>query len=129
MSISPVPNFDPEAAASAAEASPRRRPSPTPEENLGPPDSGTSPKQEARSVQSAAVSTELPEDEVQVQRETGGDEIVVRYVDHAGNLVLQVPSKQVLDVDRGISQDLEKQAQAREVREAHPGQGERTHGR
>jgi hypothetical protein len=128
MSISPVPNFDQEAAASVAEANPRRRPSPTPEENVVPPDQGTSPKPEARSVQSAAASTELPEDEVQVQRETGGDEIVVRYMDHAGNLVLQVPSSQVLDLAKAISQDLEKQAQARVDREANPGQGEQTHG-
>lgn len=43
-------------------------------------------------------------------------EIVIRYLDQRGNLILQVPSSEVLGVTRGIDQALEqsKRAQAAE---------------
>lgn len=73
------------------------------------PTSGTLPNQNIHRPQGADASAETTEDEVQVQRDsqTNG-EIVIRYLDQTGNLILQVPSAQVLDVTRGITQALEK---------------------
>jgi hypothetical protein len=76
--------------------------------------SGTSPKQEASQPNQASALAEFPQDEVQVQRDsqTNGD-IVIRYVDHLGDLVLQVPSSQVLGLTRAIDQALDQEVKAR----------------
>jgi hypothetical protein len=76
--------------------------------------SGTSPKQETSQPNQASAFAEFPQDEVQVQRDsqTNGD-IVIRYVDHLGDLVLQVPSSQVLGLARAIDQALNQEAKAR----------------
>jgi len=80
------------------------------------PISGTSPKQEASQARNASPSSELPQDEVQVQRDSGADgAIVIKYVDRFGDLVLQVPSSQVLGVARAIDQELAQEAKARAV--------------
>lgn len=71
------------------------------------PDSGPSQKQTPAppSVPDSSIST--PEDEVQVQRQNGfNGEIVIRYLDGHGDVILQVPSSQVLDLERSIEQDL-----------------------
>ena len=41
------------------------------------------------------------------------DQIVVRYMDDKGNLILQVPSQQVLSVAHAIGQDLQREQKAR----------------
>jgi uncharacterized FlaG/YvyC family protein len=56
-------------------------------------------------------SAEMPRDEVQVQRVNGASgDIVIRYIDASGNLILQIPSSQVLGLARAIEQALEEQA-------------------
>jgi hypothetical protein len=88
----------------------------------GTPDSGTSPKQETSQPSQTAALAEFPQDEVQVQRDsqTNGD-IVIRYVDHLGDLVLQVPSSQVLGLARAIDQALAQEAKARSSEAAPSG--------
>jgi len=51
-------------------------------------------------------SEESLEDEVQVQRDSSTGAIVIKYLDQAGNVVLQVPSSQVLSLARAIEKDL-----------------------
>jgi hypothetical protein len=80
--------------------------------------SGAAPESETHRPSAFARSSELPEDEVQLQRdpETNGD-VVIKYLDHSGSLVLQVPSSQVLGVARSIIQEF-AQAAARVKAEA-----------
>ena len=47
------------------------------------------------------------EDAVQVQRENG-KQIVIRYLDHSGAVILQVPSSQVLRLQQAIESQLEQ---------------------
>ena len=77
-------------------------------------DSGSAPEPETAGTQNISTLSEMPQDEVQVQRDNQANgEIVIRYMDHAGNLILQVPSEQVLNVTRSIDQDLEREQQVR----------------
>lgn len=103
MSINPVPMIVPTSPAEFASASPQKRASAPQEENSAQPVPGTTPKQEASSAQPSTRSTELPQDEVQVLRDsqTNG-EIVIKYLDHSGNLIVQMPSSQMLGVSRAI---------------------------
>ena len=78
------------------------------------PDPGTDPKPEVGRPQSTPALSELPQDEVQLQRdsEANGD-VVVKYVDRSGNLILQVPSSEVLGLARSIGEDFQQHAKAR----------------
>jgi hypothetical protein len=115
MSINPVPNVEPASTAQFADASAQKRPPAKPEPSSDPTDPGTTPKQKAVAAELAAASAEVAQDEVQLQRDsqTNG-EVVIRYLDHSGNLIVQVPSSQMLGVTRGIDQDFQEQAKARE---------------
>lgn len=65
---------------------------------------------------SPSAPPELPQDEVEVQRDPAGSgQIVVKYLDAKGNLILQVPSAQVLKLARSIEQALDSQAKSRTV--------------
>jgi hypothetical protein len=121
MSINPVSTIDATSAAQFADASPQKRASATPGASSVRPDPGTLPKQKEVSAQPAAASTEVGQDEVQVQRdqETNG-EVVIRYLDHSGNLIVQVPSSQMLGVTRTIDQDFQARAKVRENEAAVP---------
>jgi uncharacterized FlaG/YvyC family protein len=55
----------------------------------------------------------MPTDEVQVQRDSATTEIVIKYLDGSGNVILQVPSSQVLDVARAIDQGLQQESKDR----------------
>jgi hypothetical protein len=90
------------------------RPAQTSVLSSGAANSGTSPKQESSQPNQTSALAEFPQDEVQVQRDsqTNGD-IMIRYVDHLGDLVLQVPSSQVLGLARAIDQALDQEAKAR----------------
>lgn len=117
MSINPVRAISQIVEARLANAAPRSAPPSAPvEQKVSNPDAGTSPKAEVQAKQKASSSAELPQDEVHVQRDsqTNGD-VVVQYTDHSGNLILQVPSPQVLGVGRAIEQDLRAEAKARTV--------------
>jgi hypothetical protein len=123
MSINPVPNIEPAAETSFASYDSHGAQSPTPNPiRKVQPDSGSSPNPEPAEARSVPSPSEVPQDEVEVQRDsqTNG-EIVVRYVDHSGDLILQVPSEQVLNVTRSIDQDLEHQQQVHARSEATVG--------
>jgi hypothetical protein len=98
--------------------------------NSGQPNAGTPPKQEVLTPQNALAFTELPQDEVQVQRDNWIDgEIVVKYLNPAGDVILQIPSSQLLGMARSIGQDFQKAAQARANADApREKQGGETHG-
>lgn len=72
---------------------------------------------------------EALQDEVQVQRgrETDG-KIVIKYLDHSGNLILQIPSSQVLGLARAIDQALDEQQKSRASDGASSAQGAKPNG-
>jgi len=115
MSINPVQNIEPAAETSPASYDSRgaQSPTPAPARNVHS-DSGNAPDPESDESRSIPSLSEMPEDEVEVQRDNQNNgEIVVRYVDHSGNLILQVPSEQVLNMTKSIDEDLEREQQAR----------------
>lgn len=78
------------------------------------PNSGPEPKQEIRHRPQTSETLETAKDEVQVQRDSESNgQIVIRYLDHAGQVILQVPSSQVLGLARAIERALEEQATRR----------------
>lgn len=86
---------------------------------LAKPNSGAEPKPVRHDLEHAPQSFELPQDVVQVQRDREtNNQIVIRYLDASGELILQVPSSQVLGLSRAIAQTFEEQACARKSRDA-----------
>jgi uncharacterized FlaG/YvyC family protein len=81
-------------------------------------------KQESSASSNVSGPLEMPQDEVEVQRDSQtNDEIVVRYMDHAGNVILQIPSEQVLGLTRAIEQDFEREGKVHaEADAARPNQ-------
>jgi hypothetical protein len=72
----------------------------------------------------------LPQDVVEVHQDPEiKDQIIIQYLDKAKNLVLQVPSSQELDVERGIAQDFQQAAKVRATEKtAAASEGETSHG-
>jgi hypothetical protein len=113
MSIHPVSAIESNSAAQAN--APADRPAPVVEKNPVQPISGPSPKPETHNPSNTAASSQMPEDEVQVQRDSEANgAIVIKYVDKFGHVVFQVPSSQVLGVAQAIDQELAAEAKARE---------------
>jgi len=78
------------------------------------PNSGPEPRQEIRHQPQTSETSEIVKDEVQVQRDgESNGQIVIRYLDHAGQVILQVPSSQILGLARAIERALEEQATRR----------------
>lgn len=130
MSINPVPatgSIDPGV---AGETAVRRNAArvPQPQTASSQPDLGNKPKVEIRAARTDSTSAPAPRDEVRVQRdEEANGQIVIKYVDESGNLILQIPSSQVLGLARAIEQALQEQAQ-QELRKSatvgpQPGRG------
>jgi len=91
-------------------SNPNSRVSPSP----APTTSGTEPTREVLDKHKASASAEVPQDEVQVQRDNASNgQIVIRYMDRSGQVILQVPSSQVLGLARAIERALQDQAQKR----------------
>jgi len=112
MSVGPVQNFVVEAVAMYPQPADRkvqpdpRNSEPTP---TFPPDAGNVPKQEAQAPHSPSPSPQPPEDEVELQRDSElENELIVRYVDGAGNLILQVPSGEMLSLQRAIMEEFQR---------------------
>lgn len=83
------------------------------------PNPGSASKQEIHLLQSAVHAPEIQRDEVQVQRDSEANgEIVIRYMDRAGDVILQVPSPQMLNMARAINQDFEHAAKVRAAADA-----------
>lgn len=69
------------------------------------------------------------EDEVQVQQGSQTDgKIVIKYLDHSGNLILQIPSSQVLGLARAIDQALDEQQKTRASGGASSAEGAKHNG-
>jgi len=92
-----------------------------------PPIVGRFSEQEAAVFKHTAPQPQLPEDEVQLQRDSElPNELVVRYVDGSGNLILQVPAEQVLQFERAIAAEFEKASAPRVEQDGQKG-GSRGH--
>ncbi len=132
MSINPVAMIGPIFEAQSSGTSVRGEQRVVSREDGGPNRSisGTEPKREIHSPTGDPESAKLAQDEVQVQRDQGTNgEIVIRYVDHSGNLILQVPSSQVLGMMRSIGQDFEEAAARRTTAPAQSNEERgKTHG-
>jgi hypothetical protein len=130
MSINPVLISDPDQPQFADANSAHQQPLPAPGTNLGQPNLGRPPKQEIPSPQNVPASMHLSQDEVQVQCDNGIDgEVVVKYLTPAGDVIVQIPTSQVLGMARLIGQDFQKAAQARANADAtREKNGGETHG-
>ena len=116
MSISPVLIIEPAGDAQFADDDASQRAYIAAQANPAEPDPGISPKQEPHTTQRfGPATTEIPQDEVQVQRDSATNgEIVIKYLDHSGNVIVQLPSQQMLGVTRAIDKDFLKEVKARD---------------
>jgi hypothetical protein len=138
MSIGPVQSLEPVSQEPSAKANPPAERSQTsanqqePTGKTAQPETGTLPKPKAAGVKNPPSPAELPQDEVQLQQDSQiRDEVVVKYLDRAtGGLILQVPSAEVLSVDRGIYQEFREQDKVHESagRATVADKGEEPHG-
>jgi len=95
------------------------------------PVSGALPKQKTTVAKKVPVTYELPEDVVEVHQDPEvKDQIIIQYLDHAKNVILQVPSDQELSVERGIAEETQEAAKqrARKATAAAGSEGGETHG-
>src|SRR5579859_1972392 len=128
MSINPVAGIGSGTNAQLAEQSPHGPPRPSSGREIkgsAQPDPGTLSKQEIRIPQSVSESSEMPQDAVEVHRDNETAEIVIRYLDRSGNVILQVPSPQVINVARSIDMDFQRQAEDRTGKGGTPAAGGR----
>ena len=131
MSINPVQGMGPAAEETLAEANLRRAQaaSSAPAAISAQPGSGRLPEQSAPKPQTISFATEMPQDEVEVQRDSeANDEIVIKYMDQSGNVILQVPSSQVLGMVRAIDQDFQREERVRTNASETGSEGDKTHG-
>jgi hypothetical protein len=56
------------------------------------------------------------------------DQIIIRYLDQAKNLVLQVPSNQKFFTERGIAREFQQATKLHASRAAAESEGEKAHG-
>jgi len=116
MSVSPVQSYVSIGGASRADAqlpdSPSRPRVQSPADDplqTFPPNRGKAPEQEVAPSKSDSSSSPIAEDEVQLQRDSDlENQLIVRYVDGSGNLILQVPAAQVLNLERAIAAEFQK---------------------
>jgi hypothetical protein len=95
------------------------------------PVSGTAPKQEPAVTNSVHSTFEAPRDVVEVHQDpTDKGQIIIQYLDKAGNVIVQVPSAQELSVERGIQEEFQREAkrQASADVAATASAGESSHG-
>jgi hypothetical protein len=136
MSIPPAQNISPARDESPDRASGRSgefqtHSEPSLAEGQAKPVSGTLPKEEKSAVKNVPRTSELPQDVVEVHQDPESkNQIIIQYLDPAKQLILQVPSPQELNVERGIARESQQEAKLRESeRTAATGsEGETTHG-
>jgi hypothetical protein len=93
-----------------------------------PPNAGKNSKEEPQSSATSSIASPLPEDEVELQRDSElENELIVRYVDKAGNVVLQVPGQQMLSVQRAIMEEFQHTSPGQEAAPESAPEGE-SHG-
>jgi hypothetical protein len=135
MSIAPVASFPPATSEPSSNTSVgsvhSERPASIAVKEQVHPVSEALPKQESSAAKSVPSTYELPEDVVEVHQDPDiKDQIIIQYLDKAKDVVLQVPSSQELDVERGIAQDFQEAAKLREAATAAAAvaEGEKIHG-
>ena len=136
MTIGPVDSFPPAKSVQAANTSVGSgRAQASPEsgavQEAAQPVSGTLPKQESSVAENVPSTYELPQNEVEVHQDPETkDQIIIQYLDHAKNVILQVPSNEEPSVERGIAREFQTAAKLRQsARTAAAGsEGEQTHG-
>lgn len=69
---------------------------------------GKSPNGEKQLPDPGCNSSRPDEDAVQVQRESG-NHIVIKYLDRSGSVIFQVPTSQVIALQKAIEQVLDKE--------------------
>lgn len=112
MSISPVqitsPVTEPQSAASANDTRTSLQSHANNTAPTFPPESKNVQTPEGQISKNVQTESQSPEDEVQLQRDSElGNQLIVRYVDKAGDLILQVPAEQMLDFERAIAAEFE----------------------
>ena len=105
MSISPAISFTTVPQASSQEVQPLADSHKPHVQNSGsPPESGKLSNAEVQAPKNDSASSQLPEDEVQLQRDSQlPEQVIVRYMDKTGNLILQIPSAQTLNLEHAIA--------------------------
>jgi hypothetical protein len=94
---------------------------PHPQKTASLPSSGEISDAEGQAPKDDSASSQLPEDEVQLQRDSQlQQEPIVRYMDKTGNLILQVPSAQILNLQRAIAAEFEESKSHPSVEPVHP---------
>jgi hypothetical protein len=113
MSISPAISFSIVSLAAPSEGPSQNSPHSHVQSDPSPSESGRVHGAEVQAPKNDPPPSQLPEDEVQLQRDSQlQEELIVRYMDKSGNLILQVPSAQTLDFQRAIAAEFD-QAQSR----------------
>ena len=139
MSIAPVESFPPSPPARTAQASnasagtgtPPARPAPAAAESPTQPVSGSVPKPETPAAKNVPANYELPRDVVEVHQDPASKgQIIIQYLDKAGNVVVQVPSAEELSVERGIADEFQQAAKLRasDITAAAETAGGKSHG-
>jgi hypothetical protein len=76
--------------------------------------SGASQKQPDPLSKTATQNYELPQDVVELHQDPDiKDQIIFQFLDQSKNLILQVPSNEELNVERGIVQEFQQEAKLR----------------
>ncbi|HEX3819461.1 MAG TPA: hypothetical protein VHW45_03980 [Candidatus Sulfotelmatobacter sp.] len=130
MSINPVAGIDPTESTQNPdiETQPLRPwPGVTPKPASSATESGSLQEREIQPPKASAEPQQLPEDEVQVQHDRADGEIVIRYLDKSGDVILQVPSSQMVGMTRSIASDFQEEAKLRR-NELEGRSEERNHG-
>jgi hypothetical protein len=90
------------------------------------PGSGAGSSGEIRHPQKAAPAPTAPQDEVKVQWDSPDQTVIYQFINQHGSLILQVPSEQLLNLSRDISQELAQEATRKEPAAV---EGGKNHGR
>jgi hypothetical protein len=121
MSISPAITFSTIPQASTPETqSLSDAHQPNARKAASPPESGKLSDAEVQAPKDDSASSQLPEDEVQLQHDSQLQaQLIVRYMDKTGNLILQIPSRQTLNLEHAIAAEFEVPKSKASVEEIH----------
>jgi len=122
MSITPVSSFPPDrsepSANSNVNSGQAQAVSNAPEKTAAPV-SAPLPSQENAVAKNVSSTYNLPQDVVELHQDPDiKGQIIIQYLDQSKDVVLQVPSAQELNVERGIAQEFQQAAKLRETADA-----------
>lgn len=136
MSIEPLAAFPPESGTNYVETKAQPAPSSPRSES----DSkrtpvanpvGTESSPEDPTFRQSPKADESPQDVVELHADSEvKNQLIVEYLNQSGSVILQVPSSEELNVERGIAQELEQAAKLRasESSTPTPSKGDKGHG-